>query len=129
MMNFKIFCWIFRAFFPKVTFNAETLKCQRYIYGGCGGTANLYSSTEECMSTCYYGNPLGTPDASSASTRGLQPRMGFRSPMGQPSLVENDAVVLENVEDESADICNLPPVKPHLRACLAFMKKWTFDAR
>ena len=30
-----------RAFFPRFTFNSETLKRENFIYGGCGGSANL----------------------------------------------------------------------------------------
>jgi hypothetical protein len=35
-----------------------------------------------------------------------------------------DAVVIE-----PEDVCKMPPVTPHERACLAFMPKWTFDFR
>ena len=38
---------------------------------------------------------------------------------------EDDAVVIE----EEENICKLPPVKPRVMACLAFIKKWTHDYR
>ena len=37
-----------RAAFPRFTFNKFTLRCERYLYGGCNGSRNLYSSLEEC---------------------------------------------------------------------------------
>ena len=45
---------------------------------------------------------------------------------GPKVTIENDAVILGLPEE---DICQLPPVTPHLMACMAFMPKWTFDAR
>ena len=46
------------------------------------------------------------------------------------SAMTDDAVVISSVpEDEEENICQLPPVTPHLRACLAYMPKWTFDSR
>ena len=44
---------------------------------------------------------------------------------GGPSgpAVDGDAVVVEE------DVCKMPPVTPHLRACLAFIRKWTYDFR
>ena len=55
----------------------------------------------------------------------LQSRGMVRS--GPKVTIENDAVVLGQPPEE--DICQLPPVTPHLMACMAFMPKWTFDAR
>ena len=48
-----------RGYFPMFTFDAYSLKCKSYIYGGCGRTANMYTSLEQCLSTCYHGNPVG----------------------------------------------------------------------
>ena len=47
------------------------------------------------------------------------------------STMIDDAVVISSVpeEDDEENICQLPPVTPHLRACLAYMPKWTFDSR
>lgn len=47
------------------------------------------------------------------------------------TALTDDAVVISSVpeEDDEENICQLPPVTPHLRACLAYMPKWTFDSR
>ena len=101
----------------RVTFNPTTLKCERYIYGGCGATANLYHSQEQCMTTCYFGDPLPMRP----TPRGVVARMGPMRTLAGPT---SDAVVVEH-----ADVCKMAPVTPHLRACLAFIQKWTFDFR
>ena len=48
----KVTC---RGWFPRFTFNSRTLKCESYIYGGCGASANVYTNEEQCLTTCYYG--------------------------------------------------------------------------
>ena len=58
---------------------------------------------------------------------------GFRG-IGLPRrqggvVVDGDAVVIGLLDEEDEDVCQLLPVKPHIRACLAFMPKWTFDSR
>ncbi|KAI9565498.1 hypothetical protein GHT06_009290 [Daphnia sinensis] len=40
------------AFVPSWTFNATTGKCESYVYGGCGKTANLFRTEEACQATC-----------------------------------------------------------------------------
>lgn len=73
------------------------------------------------MSTCYYGEAVST--SKSRSNIGSRAR----------GVVANDAVLLGPLpmigDDENEDICSLPPVTPTLRACLAFIPKWTYDAR
>ena len=66
-----------------------------------------------------------------SSSRGMNDVI-LRSGGGRPKVtIENDAVVLSNQRPslEEENICQLPPVTPHLMACMAFMPKWTFDAR
>ena len=38
--------------FPKWTFNAKTEVCEQIIYGGCGGTKNLFNNEYECLAKC-----------------------------------------------------------------------------
>nr|ACO12704.1 Kunitz-type proteinase inhibitor SHPI-1 [Lepeophtheirus salmonis]ADD24176.1 Trypsin and chymotrypsim bi-functional serine protease inhibitor [Lepeophtheirus salmonis]ADD38605.1 Trypsin and chymotrypsim bi-functional serine protease inhibitor [Lepeophtheirus salmonis] len=49
----EIFC---AGYFPKFTFKYDTMSCEPYIYGGCGATANLYDTLQECMSSCVHGS-------------------------------------------------------------------------
>ena len=74
---------------------------------------------EQCRSTCYFDDSLGM----------IGMRTGFGTRISVPRIVEDDAVVIQEDQSEEMDICKLPPVTPHLRACLAFMQKWTYDFR
>ncbi|VDM01509.1 unnamed protein product [Schistocephalus solidus] len=40
------------AYFPHYAFDRKLKKCVRFIYGGCGGNANKFSSMRECRSVC-----------------------------------------------------------------------------
>lgn len=37
---------------PSWTYNAKTGECLSYQYGGCGKTANLFESEDECKAAC-----------------------------------------------------------------------------
>lgn len=41
-----------RAAFWMYYFEPKTQTCQQFIYGGCKGNKNRYSTVEECMSNC-----------------------------------------------------------------------------
>ncbi|KAM8769398.1 kunitz-type protease inhibitor 2 isoform 1-T1 [Acanthopagrus schlegelii] len=49
-----------RAAFTMFYYDASTSTCQTFIYGGCRGNNNRYSSVEECMASC--GPPTGSID-------------------------------------------------------------------
>lgn len=40
------------AFIPSWTFNSTSGQCERYIYGGCGKTANLFKTEDACNAVC-----------------------------------------------------------------------------
>ena len=40
------------AYFPRYYFNATARKCEKFIYGGCGGNLNKFSTYQECRKTC-----------------------------------------------------------------------------
>jgi hypothetical protein len=40
------------ATIPSWTYNAKTGECLSYQYGGCGKTANLFESEDECKTSC-----------------------------------------------------------------------------
>ena len=40
------------GFMPMWTHNSKTNKCESYVYGGCGKTANLFQSEEACNKAC-----------------------------------------------------------------------------
>ncbi|XP_057369807.1 BPTI/Kunitz domain-containing protein-like [Daphnia carinata] len=40
------------AFIPSWTFNSATGVCDSFVYGGCGGTANLFETLAQCNAIC-----------------------------------------------------------------------------
>lgn len=34
-------------------FNAANKRCEKFIYGGCGGNANRFSNQQDCENFCY----------------------------------------------------------------------------
>ena len=99
----------------------KSLQCRtRFVltnFPPCFIETKIPYSMEQCRSTCYFDDSMG-----------IGMRTGFGTRMTVPRIIEDDAVVIQ--EDQSEEnICKLPPVTPHLRACLAFMQKWTYDFR
>lgn len=103
------------AAIPKWTFNPVTARCERYTYGGCHGTQNLYNSQRECMRTCVHDGQAAAPRAAVSTFRGA--RVG--------AATDNSRIVFP----DSGNICDLPPIQPGPIACTAFQPRWTYDGR
>uniref|UniRef100_G3MS35 BPTI/Kunitz inhibitor domain-containing protein n=1 Tax=Amblyomma maculatum TaxID=34609 RepID=G3MS35_AMBMU len=41
-----------RGYFPSFYFDSRSGSCRQFIYGGCGGNANRFSSVRECRRVC-----------------------------------------------------------------------------
>ncbi|XP_031572467.1 U-actitoxin-Avd3n-like [Actinia tenebrosa] len=41
-----------RARFHRFYYDSKTRRCEGFIYGGCGGNANNFSTMKECLETC-----------------------------------------------------------------------------
>ena len=41
-----------QAYIPRFFYNSTSMKCERFIYGGCAGNANNYESKEDCLECC-----------------------------------------------------------------------------
>lgn len=54
--RFILYIWLTFSFFGEFhrswTFNSTANECQTYVYGGCGKTANLFNSQDECNTAC-----------------------------------------------------------------------------
>ncbi|GLH08258.1 Chymotrypsin inhibitor SCI-II [Gryllus bimaculatus] len=40
------------AYIPSYYFNSATGSCEQFIYGGCGGNANRFSTVSDCEKRC-----------------------------------------------------------------------------
>ena len=40
------------AYIPRYFYNSTSMKCERFIYGGCLGNANNYERREDCQACC-----------------------------------------------------------------------------
>ena len=40
------------AYNPSYFYNASSGQCERFVYGGCGGNQNRFSSGPECLRAC-----------------------------------------------------------------------------
>lgn len=47
-----------RAYFPKYYYDTNSGTCEEFIYGGCGGNANRFSTIEECSELCGSRKPV-----------------------------------------------------------------------
>ena len=41
-----------RGSFPRYFYNKFTRKCERFVYGGCGGNGNRFSYVDSCVDAC-----------------------------------------------------------------------------
>ncbi|XP_065915788.1 BPTI/Kunitz domain-containing protein-like [Dysidea avara] len=72
-----------RAFVPSYFYNVTSRKCEKFIYGGCEGNDNRFSSATDCASQCS-GRPIVRPQqASSGKPRSSLPQSRRCSTEGQ----------------------------------------------
>ncbi|KAL5479279.1 hypothetical protein EMCRGX_G022779 [Ephydatia muelleri] len=45
------------AYFPSFFHNSTSGKCERFVYGGCGGNSNRFGSEKQCLKTCVCSQP------------------------------------------------------------------------
>ena len=57
------------AYFKMFYYNPSTKSCNEMIYGGCGGTENLFYSEEDCIEKC--------PEANANYGKGFRVKVTF----------------------------------------------------
>ncbi|XP_036392486.1 kunitz-type protease inhibitor 2 [Megalops cyprinoides] len=55
-----------RAAFPRFYYDATNQTCNPFIFGGCGSNGNIFTTEEECKSTCDGVTAAVTPTAASS---------------------------------------------------------------
>lgn len=45
------------AYIPSYFHNVETGKCEKFIYGGCGGNENRFETQQACQEFCIHKTP------------------------------------------------------------------------
>uniref|UniRef100_H9G9K1 BPTI/Kunitz inhibitor domain-containing protein n=1 Tax=Anolis carolinensis TaxID=28377 RepID=H9G9K1_ANOCA len=53
------------AYMPRFFYNSTSGKCEKFIYGGCGGNENNFMTREECYYAC-----IGTGERDTDGTAG-----------------------------------------------------------
>jgi len=50
------------AIIPRWTYNDASNRCEQFMYGGCGGSANNFDTEEACQKKCRLAVPvISTP--------------------------------------------------------------------
>jgi len=114
-----------RGIFPRFTFNSELGRCERYSYGGCKGTLNLFLTEEECIKTCLNGDTVEPKEWFRPKTAAGNTAIQFPDDEDDSSEESSD----ESSEDDGQDICSLPPIIPGVLACFGYVPKWTYSSR
>ena len=112
------------GFFPKYTFDRDSLSCEKYVYGGCMGSQNLYDNLFECLSACVHGDTQFLPGGRGRGAGGAGGKL--RGRLTKPS---DEMIFPDSDSDSEVDVCDLPPISPGLIACAAFAEKYTFDPK
>ena len=114
-----------RAYNPSYYFNAGLKRCVSFIYGGCGGNENRFTTLDECEERC------GRGEDRSPSTPA--PRRLFQPETEAPNVpFEPDTQAPPEPEPETpdtpaptVDICSLPSVPGR---CRAYLPSYYFNA-
>nr|KAG5694594.1 hypothetical protein BaRGS_015007 [Batillaria attramentaria] len=76
-----------RAYIPSVYFNSVTGQCEDFIYGGCGGNGNRFSTVSECQERCGpVTSPITNPITIPVTTSITSPKSG-NAACSQPRIV------------------------------------------
>ncbi|XP_075757222.1 papilin-like [Pelodiscus sinensis] len=125
------------AYMPRYFYNPVTESCEMFIYGGCLGNGNRFSTKEECLRTC------GQPDGDVCQ---LPPEVGpckaympmyFYNPVtkscerfiyggcgGNGNRFATEEECLRACEQPDGDVCQLPP---EVGPCKAYVPSYFYN--
>ena len=101
-----------KASMERFFFNQDTLKCERFIYGGCRGNANNFQTERECRVACAGGGDGFLPMAIA-----MQP--------AHPAAAEARGRQQES-STTGQDVCSLPS---ETGPCYASITRFFYDSR
>ncbi|KAG7171483.1 Tissue factor pathway inhibitor-like 3 [Homarus americanus] len=88
-----------RAHFPHFYFNSETQTCDCFVYGGCGGNDNKFSTLEECLTTCG-GQPSQQHNTESCDKiHGSQNPLVNREPLVNVTLLPETQQMIQETQE------------------------------
>ncbi len=100
-------------------FNSRTQECERFLYGGCQGNENRFSTEEECCRTC--------------SSKGTDSKINENTEQKRVLVVLNFCCKITSKHDATTrtfsvfitDICTLP-IDPGF--CKARFPRWAYNS-
>ena len=75
-------CYFYKSF-PKYYFNSKTGQCEEFLYSGCGGNDNRFSTKQECEKACKKGICTLPQDAGPCTPPQKVTRYYFNSKTGK----------------------------------------------
>ncbi|XP_019848705.1 PREDICTED: LOW QUALITY PROTEIN: uncharacterized protein LOC105316719 [Amphimedon queenslandica] len=113
--------------YPRWFFNSSSGSCEPFLYSGCGGNINRFSSLQQCIQSCGCGN--GTAMSCSTDLCETSSCEGYDNP-----LCEIDSCSLCNVKHfdglrdvtNQCGICDLPKESG---PCFAYFERWYYNER
>ncbi|KAK3578488.1 hypothetical protein CHS0354_007741 [Potamilus streckersoni] len=125
--------------FKRYFFNSHTCKCESFVYGGCGGNANRFTSKTGCQNACQNAlcfNPTCYLSADKGGCEGASTKWYFNSHKcrceqfvyrgcdGNKNRFDKLSSCMASCGNTKCPICNLP-VKPG--PCKGSFKRYYFN--
>lgn len=89
--------------FVYYTHDADRGLCRPFLYGGCGGTENLYPTLEACQAACSGGSP--SSDVCDEPTDCVLAGAGCCGPCDTPSLAASDYIAYNHKFAAQVQLC------------------------
>ncbi|KRT86056.1 hypothetical protein AMK59_2573, partial [Oryctes borbonicus] len=87
-----------KASFEKYYYDSSTGTCKKFLYGGCEGNANRFSTIDECYTTCGSRQPVQQPEPTTAMPATAEPQ-----PQPQPEP-QPEVDVCQQYRDECSTL-------------------------